>query len=90
MVGAVIAGPLGLLAGTIGSKKVNMTCLKCGNRFKAGEAFQSSHKEVQNIFENFEKRMIENGQDIAMNYLKMRMKWRYVQADPTSDKIRTN
>lgn len=80
LVGALTVGPLGLLAGTIGSKKVNMTCLKCGNRFKAGEAFQSSHKEVQDIVGNFESRMIEDGQDIAMDYLKRRMKWQHVQA----------
>lgn len=79
LIGAITVGPLGLLAGTIGSKKVNMTCLKCGNRFKAGEALQSSHKEVNDIVENFEKRMIENGQNIAMNYLKRRMKWQNVQ-----------
>ena len=38
VVGAVLFGGVGLLAGAIGSKDVNITCLKCGNRFKAGEA----------------------------------------------------
>lgn len=38
LAGAVLTGGIGLLAGTIGSKDVNITCLKCGNRFKAGEA----------------------------------------------------
>jgi len=37
LVGAVLTGGIGLLAGTIGSKNVNITCLKCGNKFKAGE-----------------------------------------------------
>lgn len=37
LVGAVLTGGIGLLAGTIGSKNVKITCLKCGNRFKAGE-----------------------------------------------------
>jgi len=36
--GAVLTGGIGLLAGTIGSKEVIITCLKCGNKFKAGEA----------------------------------------------------
>lgn len=36
--GAVLTGGIGLLAGTIGSKDVLITCLKCGNRFKAGDA----------------------------------------------------
>ena len=38
LVGAVTFGGLGLLAGTIGSKDVQITCLKCGKQFKAGEA----------------------------------------------------
>lgn len=35
--GAVLTGGIGLLAGTIGSGKVVITCLACGHRFKAGE-----------------------------------------------------
>ena len=35
--GAVLTGGIGLLAGTIGSGKVIITCLACGHRFKAGE-----------------------------------------------------
>lgn len=38
VVGAVLTGGIGLLAGTIGSKDIQITCLKCGNTFKAGEA----------------------------------------------------
>jgi RNA polymerase subunit RPABC4/transcription elongation factor Spt4/ribosomal protein L7/L12 len=40
--GAVLTGGIGLLAGTIGSKNVQITCLKCGNKFKAGEALKKS------------------------------------------------
>lgn len=36
-VGAVAVGPLGLLAGGIGSGNVEVTCLKCGNKFKPGK-----------------------------------------------------
>ena len=36
--GFVLAGGVGLLAGTIGSRDIKITCLKCGNQFKAGEA----------------------------------------------------
>ena len=35
--GALLTGGVGLLAGFIGSKKVLITCLKCGKSFKAGE-----------------------------------------------------
>jgi len=35
--GAVLLGPVGLLAGTHGSSNVNITCLACGHTFKPGE-----------------------------------------------------
>lgn len=38
LAGAVLTGGIGLLAGTIGSKNIYLTCLKCNHRFKAGEA----------------------------------------------------
>jgi hypothetical protein len=34
--GAVLTGGIGLLAGTIGSNKIIITCLNCGNQFKPG------------------------------------------------------
>lgn len=36
VVGAAVAGPLGLVAGNIGSKKVRITCLNCGHQWMAG------------------------------------------------------
>lgn len=41
LAGAILTGGIGLLAGTIGSKDVQITCLKCGKKFKAGEALSS-------------------------------------------------
>lgn len=38
VVGAAIAGPLGLIGGNIGAKKVRVTCLKCGHHWEAGKA----------------------------------------------------
>lgn len=35
--GALLAGPIGLAAGGIGSGKVLITCLKCGKQFKPGK-----------------------------------------------------
>lgn len=35
--GAVLTGGIGLLAGTIGSNDIIITCLACGNQFKPGE-----------------------------------------------------
>ncbi|HBI92312.1 MAG TPA: hypothetical protein DDY58_07675 [Terrisporobacter glycolicus] len=36
LAGGMVAGPLGLFAGAIGKDKIEITCLKCGNAFKAG------------------------------------------------------
>ena len=35
-VGNVLAGPVGLLGGLLGSKKTMITCLQCGYRWEAG------------------------------------------------------
>lgn len=37
VVGAAVAGPIGLVAGNIGAKKVRITCLNCGHQFWAGK-----------------------------------------------------
>lgn len=36
-VGAVIAGPVGLVGGAVGANKIRVTCLNCGHRFKPGK-----------------------------------------------------
>lgn len=35
--GALLTGGIGLLAGTIGSNKVVITCLNCGHKWKPGD-----------------------------------------------------
>ena len=37
VVGAALVGPVGLVAGGIGSQKVKVTCLNCGYQFMAGK-----------------------------------------------------
>ena len=37
-IGGILTGGIGLLGGFIGSKKVKITCLKCGNSWKPGKA----------------------------------------------------
>lgn len=39
--GAALTGGIGLLAGTIGSNKIKITCLKCGHQFSPGEDMES-------------------------------------------------
>lgn len=41
--GVLLTGGIGILAGTIGSNKIKMTCLSCGHEFKPGEG-----KEIVN------------------------------------------
>lgn len=36
-IGGILLGPVGLLGGVLGSKKVLVTCLKCGKQWKAGK-----------------------------------------------------
>jgi len=36
-IGGLILGPVGLLGGLIGSKKVMVSCLNCGNRWQPGK-----------------------------------------------------
>lgn len=36
VIGVAFAGPIGLVAGNMGAKKVRITCLKCGKSWNAG------------------------------------------------------
>lgn len=47
--GAVLTGGIGLLAGTIGSKDVRITCLRCGNKFKAGESYYEKKSPKESV-----------------------------------------
>ena len=35
--GAFVAGPVGLVGGTMGANKLEITCLNCGHKFKPGK-----------------------------------------------------
>lgn len=58
--GALLVGNIGLLAGTDGSKEVRITCLKCGNNFKAGQA-------LIEIGENAKKELEKDVADLLRN-----------------------
>jgi len=86
--GAILTGGIGLLAGTIGSKNVQITCLKCGNRFKAGEAVVAGRNSNSDHFatstytngsivsDDFDKLLAEkirqNGMLAAIQFFKTR------------------
>lgn len=45
--GAILSGGIGILAGTIGSNKIIITCLACGHQFKPGEDLEGLKKKKQ-------------------------------------------
>lgn len=64
--GAILTGGVGLLAGFIGSKKVIITCLACGNKFKPGEWLTSEEKaEIEK--KERELKRLENEKEDALN-----------------------
>ena len=62
LAGAVLAGGLGLLAGTDGSKEVKITCLKCGNSFKAGQALIEIGENTKKELEQGVADLLRNGE----------------------------
>jgi hypothetical protein len=55
--GAILTGGIGLLAGTLGSNKIKITCLNCGHIFYPGDAalHQSKKDGLIKEKEDFEK-----------------------------------
>ncbi len=53
--GAILTGGIGILAGTIGSNKVRITCLACGHVFKPGEDFRALEKKKRKQAETMKK-----------------------------------
>ena len=44
VVGAIVTGGIGILAGTIGSNKIMITCLNCGLKYKAKDYLAEKKK----------------------------------------------
>lgn len=70
LAGAVLTGGIGLLAGTIGSKDVQITCLKCGKKFKAGKALIMSDKKENEINKELNHIITSQGNQAAYRYYK--------------------
>jgi len=47
VVGGLLIGGVGLLAGTIGSNKVKITCLSCGKEFVPSEEMEGLKRKKQ-------------------------------------------
>jgi rubredoxin len=56
--GAVLTGGIGLLAGTIGSNKIKITCLNCGHVFKPGESYN------QNVLQEKTEKLHQQNQEL--------------------------
>lgn len=68
LAGAVLAGGIGILAGTIGSNEVIITCLKCGNRFKTGEArIEITGKRADDLEERIAALLIQDNEQSAID-----------------------
>jgi len=53
--GAILTGGIGLLAGTIGSNKIKITCLACGHQFSPGGDLEGVKKKKQQDAEVLQK-----------------------------------
>ena len=58
--GLVVTGGIGLLAGTIGSNKVLITCLNCSNQFKPGAAKQTINPNPKLIWDESQQKHVVN------------------------------
>lgn len=70
LVGAALTGGIGLLAGTIGSKDVQITCLKCGKKFKAGKTLILSDEKESEINKELKQILTNEGKQAAYRYYK--------------------
>ena len=52
--GAILTGGIGILAGTIGSNKIKITCLACGFQFKPGEDLESQKLRLEKDVKSME------------------------------------
>ena len=58
--GALLTGGIGLLAGTIGSKKIIITCLNCGKQFRPGQGAKPAGPQPRLIWDENLKQHVLN------------------------------
>ncbi|QJB32120.1 hypothetical protein HF324_12275 [Chitinophaga oryzae] len=66
VVGALLTGGIGVLAGGIGSGKVIITCLACGHQFKPGAKKETAVEEYHRLKANREKIDAERNRQSAL------------------------
>ena len=87
LAGAVLTGGIGLLAGTIGSKDIIITCLACGDQFKPGQGGTGPVDMVS--IEQQATEMLKQGKTTldAINMVKAEAKLGYIEASTFVNKI---
>lgn len=63
--GAILTGGIGLLAGTIGSNKINITCLACGNQWKPGDISLNNNGDIEIMSINQRKEFLKTDEGKA-------------------------
>jgi hypothetical protein len=58
--GVVLTGGIGLLAGTIGSDKIKITCLNCGNQFNPGDNKRTINPTPKLIWDEKQQKHVIN------------------------------
>lgn len=66
--GAVLTGGIGLLAGTIGSNKIKITCLNCGNVYMPGE--KPPPVQQAKVFTKLPEEALDIEKKVALSYQK--------------------
>lgn len=68
LAGGLITGNIlaSLAAGGIGMNKIQITCLKCGYKFNAGEAYSTTSIANDRNLAEFEKHVIKEKEETAM------------------------
>lgn len=77
--GAVLTGGIGILAGTLGSNKVKITCLACGHQFNPGEGrttkpISSDVKNTQ-AYRDLDAKIAENQRKSAESSSSSTLSW---------------
>lgn len=82
--GALLTGGIGILAGTIGSNKIKITCLSCGHEFKPGEG-----KEI-NKPQQYQKIEYKESDEKYIGYIEPLKKYKCGHCQKISSNIGSN
>lgn len=95
LAGVVLTGGIGVLAGTIGYKNIQFTCMKCGKKFKLGDALYITDKGKAELDKELTEVITTKGSQAAYQfYMKqtgssIKASIDYVDSFITSNRIRS-